>query len=131
MPLYLPPLFSIVTMNDNQRPTSQDVEQLLKKYEVAASAKITWKEAYPNYPDSVFTLMDYITSSVWCNPNYPASEMHAVFKRLDTASIEDVQSMLTSIVRADRFCTGYWQSSIQSGQLKSVIDRAMQLLDSA
>ena len=115
-------------MNSNDLPTKQDVEQLRERYESAATAEITWKEAYPDYPDSVLALMDCITSSVWRNPKYPADDMQDIFARLETASVIEVKSMLTSIARGERFCTGYWQSSIESGQLKAVIDRAIQLL---
>lgn len=118
-------------MNPNNLPTQQDAEQLREKYERAATAKITWKETYPDYPDSVLALMHYITSSVWRNPKYPAGEMQDIFARLETASVVEVKSMLTSIARGERFCTGYWQSSIESGQLKAVIDRAIQLLKPA
>ena len=118
-------------MTDTRRPNSQDMAQLLQKYEAAARAEIPWKGAYPNYPESVSDLMQYITSSAWCNPNYPANDMRAIFMCRDSASIEEVQSMLTSIVRGERFCTGYWQSSLESGELKSVVDRAKQLIETA
>ena len=90
--------------------------------------EITWEGTHhPIYPDSVWTLMQYITSSLWCNPNYPTAEKQSMSMRLESASIRDVQFMLTSIAHAERFCTGAWKFSIESGELKSIIDKAVEL----
>ena len=116
-------------MHPNELPTRQDIKQLLEKYAAATKSEISWAAHYPNYPDSVLALMQYITSSAWCNPNYPAGNMSEIFDRVDSASVIDVTSMLTAIARGERFVTGHWKASIESGQLKAVINRALQLLN--
>ena len=117
--------------------TKSDLLTLEKLYQDAKSESgdISWKHnranglfAPPDYPESVLTLFDYITSSVWRHPNYKPSETSELLSRIKQASMTDIQSVLTHASRSERFCTGSWLGILQEDKLAVVIERIRELV---
>ena len=116
----------------NSEPTADDFALLLRYFEEAMAGReaISWSDGFPDYPvypEAVEALMDYISSSPWCNHEYEPGETKEILDHIDSADMTQVRSALTAIARHERFCDGSWQGSLEDGILSPVIERARQL----
>lgn len=110
-------------------PNIDDFECLTKHCARAMTVahEMTWLDDYPDYPDAVIDLMNYINTSPWCDVEYPPEKTLEIFENVKTVDLLEVRSALTAISRAERFCTGSWISALRDGKLHNVIERARQL----
>ena len=111
------------------QPNADDFHSLQEHYTRAMKVadEMTWLDDYPEYPDTVIDLMNYINTSPWCDVEYPPEKSLEIFENVKTADLLEVRSALTAISRAERFCTGSWITAFNDGKLKNVIERAREL----
>jgi hypothetical protein len=95
---------------------------------MAVRHDIVWRGNYPEYPEPIAGLMNYIGSSPWCNDQYDPGDTGAIFDRLYSADLADVRTVLTAIYRSERFCDGGWEIYLSDGVLARVIERARHLI---
>ena len=107
-------------------PTASDATHLREHLDSAILVRdqIAWDGDYPDYPSQIRELMNYITSSSWCNPQYKPTETKEILTRLDSADLSEVRSVLTAVSRSERFCTGAWKNALEDGRLDQVVSRA-------
>lgn len=110
--------------------TTDDILELENFYNKARadSKEIKWINNYPEYPESITAFFRYITSSSWCYPNYKPGDTKNILKRIRNATLIDIQSVLTSASRGERFCSGQWIDILKEDKLAIVIKRAKELI---
>ena len=84
----------------------------------------------PEYDSLVFEFFEAASQEVWCDPHYlstGAGEMLRNAESLKTASIAEIQSMLTFCVRGERFCTGHWESILKADKVRQILLRLQEL----
>ncbi len=64
-------------------PNRDDFHCLTQHYARAVSVadKMTWLDDYPEYPDAVIDLMNYINTSPWCDVENPSEKTMEIFHR--------------------------------------------------
>ena len=84
----------------------------------------------PEYDPLVCEFFKAASQEVWCDPDYSSSdagEMVRNAKFLKTASIAEIQSVLTFCVRGERFCTGHWESILEEDKVRQILLRLQKL----
>ena len=82
------------------------------------------------YDPLVCEFFQAASQEVWCDPDYSSSvagEMLSNPEVLKTASITEIQSMLTFCVRGERFCTGHWESILEGDKVRQILLRLQEL----
>lgn len=112
-------------------PDAEDLKKLRSLHEeaLASLSEATRVELRTDYPEAIRILMDYIISSKWCDPAYNPSETESLIKRIDVITLFEICSLLTALVRSERFSDGSWQWSLKNGIFATAIRRAEQLID--
>lgn len=111
-------------------PTLDDFHTLEKYYHQAAQAThltTNTPNGYPQYPEQISCLMNYITSSNWCDKHYQPKETSKILAQIDQANLHQVCSLLTAFARSERFSTGSWQSTLTKQRLEPILKRAKHL----
>src|SRR5690606_35486295 len=75
---------------------------------------------YPQYDAEVVRFFDLVRQPQWIDSDYDPETAHAWLddEGADArATIEQVRSMLTCCLRAERFCDGAWLGFIEDGSL--------------
>ena len=86
---------------------------------------------WPEYDDEVRAFIQEATKDCWRDSQYGSKKDSA---RIDDeefvkeASLEQIRSMLTFCIRGERFCDGHIASKIESGAIKSVLQRLETIL---
>ena len=84
----------------------------------------------PEYDPLVCEFFEAASQEVWCDPDYSSSDAGEILrnaKSLKTASITEIQSMLTLCVRGERFCTGHWESILEGDKVRQILLRLQEL----
>jgi hypothetical protein len=82
--------------------------------------------AYPVYPADVQEFFRLASQPCWCDRQYDpeaASKMLADPLQVDSASLNQVKSMLTYCVRGERFGDGFWEQVLEQGQIIELLRR--------
>ena len=111
-------------------PDPSDFAELREHFDKAHSVreKIGSKNGYPDYPEEIRALMKYLSFSPWCDRGYQPSQTNSILARIDSATLDEVRSVLTAILRSERFCDGAWKRIMTDGTLQTVVTRAGQLV---
>ena len=84
----------------------------------------------PEYDPLVCEFFQAASQEVWCDPDYLSSgagEMLRNAESLKTASIAEIQSMLTFCVRGERFSTGHWETILGGDKVRQILLRLQEL----
>ncbi len=134
-------------MATQRQPDAQDIEALVaflpRLYGDDAPPLVLWKEAEenddgilvilpPEYDERVEEFMELVVSqSCWLDPHYlrkRAGERLGNEAQVRNATIPEIQTMLTFIVRGERFCDGFWAEIVESGPLRRLLERLSAIL---
>jgi len=81
---------------------------------------------YPVYTQVVQEFMAAASQECWTDFDYVRNYGGTMLQdeaAIRNATIDDLKSMLTSIVRGERFCDGHWAVMIQQGYVRRVLER--------
>ena len=84
----------------------------------------------PEYDPLVCEFFEAASQEVWCDPDYLSSgvgDMLHNAKSLKTASIAEIQLMLTFCVRGERFSTGHWETILGGDKVRQILLRLQEL----
>jgi hypothetical protein len=84
----------------------------------------------PVYDQQVSEFFRIASKEAWRDAEYLSKDTGEMLQNpgfIKSASMAEVQSMLTHCVRAERFCDGYWESVLNGGQLRLILMRLMEL----
>lgn len=85
---------------------------------------------YPIYQPIVNAFIDIAGKPVWCDYDYIPMEAYGMLSDPDqvaNANLMQVKTMLTYIVRGERFSDGHWAAMIEQGHLCRVLERLAKL----
>ncbi len=114
-------------------PTQQDMDELLaflpmfsqQGYDPLVSTANN-VGCYPQYNPDVGRFFTAAGGHRWTDYNYVPSAMKNAYDDdsfIATANLEQIKSLITYCVRAERFCDGAWKSMIASGRLQCILER--------
>lgn len=111
-------------------PSREDLVQLEQNYLAALDSisEIKWTEEFPDYPESIVHFMCYILGSSWVDRDYTPQPAHAALPPSEPSTVADIQSSLTALASSERFSTGSWKQTLETDQIKPLIDRAKQIM---
>ena len=84
----------------------------------------------PEFDPLVGEFFQAASQEFWCDPDYLSSgagDMLRNAESLKTASIAEIQSMLTFCVRGERFSTGHWESVVEGDKVRQILLRLQEL----
>jgi hypothetical protein len=82
------------------------------------------------YHEEVLSFFQSASSDHWRDPDYQpeiAWEMLQNDSVVQSATIEQIKTMLTYCSRGERFCSGHWAEMIEKGYIGKLLDRLSQL----
>ena len=111
--------------------TKVDLENLENKYQLALEHvdEIERINSYPRYPKEISDFMQVLTQEPWVNYSYRPTEISNILNNIEQANIDEIREVLTGTSRAERFCDGSWENSLQSRMLNPVFKRLREIIN--
>jgi hypothetical protein len=81
---------------------------------------------YPKYDPLVEEFFRHVSGDGWLDYEYNPEQANAMLKdenAVKTASLPQIQSMLTFCVRGERFSDGHWGHMIEQGYIRWLLER--------
>jgi Family of unknown function (DUF6508) len=81
---------------------------------------------YPEYDDLVLEFFSVAGSDCWMDFDYIPEEAYHMIKNNDviaSADLSGIKTMLTFCVRGERFSDGHWESMIEDGYIRPLLER--------
>ncbi len=78
------------------------------------------------YSEDVKGLLEASRAPAWRDADYiqkNADEVLSDPKRIAEASLQDIKTLLTFCVRAERFSEGYWGARVRGGEIAAILNR--------
>ena len=127
-------------MNKSRLPTLEEIEMLVsylpRLYAEGFSPVNKWSGGkqndgsmtlpYPEYHPLVHEFFDHIASDGWLDYKYNPEQASAMIRdanAIKTASLEQIQTMLTFCIRGERFSDGHWGEMIEKGYIRQLLER--------
>ena len=88
---------------------------------------------WPEYAPEVTEFFRLAASDCWSDYGYTpevAWRMLRTAGLVESASLEQIKTMLTFCVRGERFADGHWADMIEQNQIRRLLLRLQQLLES-
>jgi len=88
---------------------------------------------YPIYADDVLAFFRLAGQPCWSDYEYDPAQARNMLEGdafIDSATLEEVKSMLTYCVRGERFCDGHWEAILKSGAVTAILRRLVVLKES-
>lgn len=85
---------------------------------------------YPRYHPDVTAFINLAGKPVWSDYDYIPMKAYGMLsdpRLVANASLMQVKTMLTYIVRGERFADGHWAAMIEQGHLRRVLERLAKL----
>jgi len=83
---------------------------------------------FPEYPAEVHRFIEAAAQPWWRDGDYLAAKPRELLDAgLEGADLHKVKSVLTYIVRGERFCDGFWDGLIESGAIALVLEKIRDL----
>ena len=85
---------------------------------------------WPGYADVVEEFFAAASSECWTDSGYVAHDVNRILEREDGLAelgIDEIRSVLTFIVRGERFCDGHWAAMIEAGHVRRVLERLAEI----
>ena len=105
-------------------PTKKDLDDLVRLYQAAKNSLIS---STNEHSKEVASFARYITSSSWRLHSYTPEDNQDILDNIESATLNEVRSVLTCFSRSERFCDGAWVSSIEAGTLEPVMNRVQEI----
>lgn len=127
-------------------PTRQQIDAILpflNRFTAEGFSAGEWHHApgqfgWFGYSDSVSEFVSVLYENGWITPSFDwgswqdeAQEFVVKPERIDSADIEVIQKLLTTHVRADRFCEGHLASMFENGHIIALLRRLGEISRSA
>lgn len=92
-------------------PTVDDLRRLRESHALATAAvdQTRWVGGGPVYPREVNDFMRSLGSPPWGSLRYDHTRSRATLDDISAATLDDIASLFTHIVRSERFTLGAWQ----------------------
>jgi hypothetical protein len=117
-------------MNEQDRLTRQKIDELLQFLPAFAEPNRQfikkWEQYYPVYAADVTQFVRLAGDPWWMDTGYKpdeARQMLADDAFIQSASLEQVKTMLTYFVRGERFSDGHWGSLLVNGRIQTLLHR--------
>jgi hypothetical protein len=117
-------------MNEQNLLTNEKIDQLLHflpAFEEPNRQFIEkWQGFYPIYAADVTEFVRLAGDSWWMDTSYQpqeAGQMLADDAAVQSASLEQIKTMLTFFVRGERFSDGHWGWLLENGRIQSLLHR--------
>jgi hypothetical protein len=128
-----------------RRPTAQEMAELVaflpRLYADGFTPVKRWHGGTPNedgvltmpwpeYDEVVEAFIRAASSECWCDYGYDpreAGRMLADTGLVRTAGLDEIKSMITYVVRGERFCDGHWSAMIEGGHVGRLLERLAEL----
>ncbi len=104
--------------------------KFVKKWAVGEMSDGSTAFPYPQYEEDVLAFFKLAAQPCWSDFNYQpetAAVMLGDEKALRNAKLTDIRTMLTYLVRSERFGDGSWEAALLSGKIVSLLQRLKQL----
>ena len=98
----------------------------IKKWGGGEEAKGVITMPWPEYENDVDEFIRVASKDCWCDYQYSpedASKMMENLTAIESASLDEIKTMLTFCVRGEKFCDGHIGAMIKSGKIKSILNR--------
>ena len=85
---------------------------------------------HPIYDDDVARFFHEASASWWSDYHYLAHPAHKKlndFEFIGRASMDEIRTLLTTCVRGERFCDGFWENVLHSGTVLRILERLQEL----
>lgn len=105
--------------------------QFLPGFEVPDRQYVAeWKQYYPVYVADVTQFFRLAGNPWWMDTNYKineAGEMLADDAVVQAADLAQIKTMLTFVVRGERFADGHWEGLLKDGRVQALLRRLQTL----
>ena len=130
---------------EGQLPTASDIDELLaflpRLYAPGFKPVVQWKGGeklpdgsthvpWPEYNSAVMEFFEKAAQPAWADYDYLAKVEGSMTKAQDTiktASLSELRAVLTYCVRGERFGDGHWAAMVESGMIRSILERLQEL----
>lgn len=130
-----------------RNPTPQEIEELLAFLPVFEAEGFSpvehWAQspcdsphpvtaAWPVYNPAVAQFYQVASQVWWCDYDYQPAQAWEMLQddtSIQSASIDQVKTMLTYCARGERFCDGHWGAMIEKGYVQKLLRRLECLAD--
>ena len=127
------------------KPSKKDIEELIDYlpilyaeefnvgkllYPPKTKSNIITGFPYYNYNGKVNDFFHLASKECWRDDNYLSKNVNSMIadkEILNNVSLTDIQSILTFLVRGERFCDGVWYGAIKNETIKKVLTRLTEL----
>ncbi|MCP4425622.1 MAG: hypothetical protein GY803_14095 [Chloroflexi bacterium] len=85
-----------------------------------------WKTYYPVYDDDVVEFFKLAGHPWWMDRGYQINEAGAMLRDdavVQSASLDEIKTMLTFCVRGERFSDGHWEGLLKDGRIQALLRR--------
>jgi len=128
-------------MNDYRLPTLEEIETLTSflphLYAEGFSPVESWRGGekqidgsmtlpYPKYHPLVHEFFRHVAGDGWLDFKYNPEQANQMIRdenTIKTASLEQIQTMLTFCIRGERFSDGHWEEMIKKGYIRQLLER--------
>jgi hypothetical protein len=117
-------------MNEQDRLAHQKIDELLQflpAFEEPDRLFIKkWEHYHPVYAADVTQFVRLASDPWWMNTGYQlnqAGQMLADDAVVQSASLEQIKTMLTYFVRGERFSDGHWGRLLENGRVQALLHR--------
>ena len=129
-------------VSNSKQPTIKDIQELVaflpKLYDDGFEPITDWiggekdKDGvytlpYPEYNKIVHDFIDLIQAQdCWMDYKYISTIEKMDFKEnsdIASASMQEIQALITRFLRGERFCDGFWGSMIKEGYVRLLLER--------
>ena len=86
---------------------------------------------YPIYNAIVSKFFTEASNDIWMDFEYdPAVQQKLIVdeRYIQSATLENIKSLITYCVRGERFCDGHWNGMIKKGYIKNILNRLQTIL---
>lgn len=119
-------------MIPGDRPTQEEAKELQAKYRETEAAISEIKEdcsGYPVYPEPVNEFTRFISLSSWSRTDYSSFPLQELKGRIEEASLDEIQALLTLVIRMERFSPGGLKALLEEGTVGKLVARAVSFYD--
>lgn len=130
----------------SQLPTSREIAELIaflpRLYANGFAPTIRWHGGTKDergvytlpWPEYERVVEEFFSGSAsrecWRDYDYVPEEAGRMLKTeglIETASLDQIKTMLTYCVRGERFCDGHWEAMIEDGYIRRLLERLIVL----
>ena len=127
-------------MNNSRLPVLEEIETLtsylsrlyaegfspVEKWNVGKMKDGSMTLPYPSYHPLVDEFFRHVASDGWLDYEYNPEQAYQMIRdetTIKTASLEQIQTMLTFCIRGERFSDGHWGEMIEKGYIRQLLER--------